>query len=48
VCSEGGCKSLGNQSLLKSAQAMPKDSHVFIGWTNRKLETSLSKFLEQE
>ena len=39
---------LGSQSLLNSAQAMPKDSHAFLGWTNRRFPTSLSSFLEQE
>ena len=37
---------IGSQSLLNSTQAMPKDSHAFLGWTKVMFfPTSLSEFL---
>jgi len=42
---------IGSQSLLHSTQAMPKESHAFLGRTkqaNHFRQAILSSFLEQE
>lgn len=48
VCSEGGCKSLGSQYLLNSAQAMPKNPMSFFWLENPTGNFRLPEFEEQE